>query len=383
MTSGRQPRGSRAAISVSPIDDEQASTRPRHAPAPRRAGVPAWSRSDRARGARAPRSPSTTRRSNRDPRGRVAASTALMRFPLCASAMWPPRKRDEDRLRVVERGRAGGAVARVADRDRALERARRRRPRSLRTRAPSCATRAPTPSPSTRNDARRLLPPMLQRVQAEVRQRCRARMTADSEDSAHAIRLAPPTTPGSPVIGRRGDRRHHRRNRPVVRRRQVGRPVLRTVCVPTRDRRTPRRRRPPCRSRAPARRAVAAIASTAAGSGVETTTRPCASPKSSARRGSADQRPRSTVAPSGASSSITQHSASATARPPSLQSCAEAHRAVGRSPRAAPRSAARSAFEVAGRRRAGHVTVDPAQVLARAQFVGVARRAGRSRRPGA
>ena len=81
----------------------------------------------------------------------------------------------------------------------------------------------------------------------------------------------------------------------------------------------------------------------------------------------------------GASRSMIAHSASATASPPSLQSCAERTAPAAIASSSASMSA-RSRCEVAARRRAGDHAVDRAQVLAAAELVRRSRRAARSRR---
>ena len=64
----------------------------------------------------------TTRRWSPGPRGRARSSPAFTILPLCASAMWPPRERASTGCAFSMRGRARGAVARVAERERAQER---------------------------------------------------------------------------------------------------------------------------------------------------------------------------------------------------------------------------------------------------------------------
>ena len=249
------------------------------------------------------------------------------------------------RLRVVERRRAGGAVPRVADRDGADDDWRPRRTRP--TRGPSCARCARRRRRPTAHDPGRLLAAMLEGIQPEVRQRGCALMAPDSEDTAHELtpqgtgfRLqAQELMPRACVrrlIGCDRHFRHHGRHGAVIRRANASAPPPGTGAFRSSTTEQVAHLTDPPISAAgtPCR---LAIASTAAGSGVETITRPCASPKSSARSDSSDHALRSTNAPRADSSCITQHSASATASPPSLQSCAEATVPSADSLRAAPR----------------------------------------------
>ena len=92
ITSGRQPRGSRAAMRVSPMTmmRQYAPSTPSSASITRPSGVSAVERAMRCTSTSlsideakiAPCSSSANR-----------ISVALMRFPLCARAMWPPRER--------------------------------------------------------------------------------------------------------------------------------------------------------------------------------------------------------------------------------------------------------------------------------------------------
>ena len=159
------------------------------------------------------------RRSRPDSSSSRRSSVALMRLPLCASAMWPSREAREHRLRVLDRRRARRAVARVADRDAAVQRRDLASHRALGD-EPHAANGARPPVIVDGDDARRLLPAMLQRVQAEMHELRRHRCMPRTPNIPHMSR--------PPVVRMLLEYRrfathalHDRRNRVVIRAREL------------------------------------------------------------------------------------------------------------------------------------------------------------------
>ena len=231
------------------------------------------------------------------------------------------------------------------------------------------------------DDAGRLLSAMLQRVQPELGERDRVGMTVNAEDAAHRSDADRVARRARRHCARRGCADMMRRDRFVIRVGERGR----ADALELRDRRSSIVQRPvrgahDADDARPARRASRAIASTAAGIGRGDDDAPLRlAEEQRARAAAPSSATRSIVAPIWRARSIMQHSASATARPPSAQSCAERTTP----PRIASSSAsisARSRVEIAARRRAGDDAVNAREILAAAELVGVARRAGRSRR---
>src|SRR5439155_22144265 len=94
---------------------------------------------------------------------------------------------DHERLAVLEHGRAAGRVAVVADGEAAAEPRQDLLAEDLRYVAHAAV--ADEGLPVRGHDARRLLPPVLEGVEAEVRERRRLRMAEDADHAALLVEL--------------------------------------------------------------------------------------------------------------------------------------------------------------------------------------------------
>ena len=182
-TSGRQPRGSRAASSVSPIitRTQYAPSTPRSASASLAAGVSAVDMASRC---------TSTSESivelkmepallELDPELGGVGDVAVV----CERDV-PAAKTRQRGLRILDRRRSGGAVARVPDGHGAVERAHFIMVEPVRdeTERPDAAA---WPVVVDDDDARGLLPAMLQRIEPQTREFRGLGMSADADDTAH------------------------------------------------------------------------------------------------------------------------------------------------------------------------------------------------------
>src|SRR5206468_10608712 len=94
---------------------------------------------------------------------------------------------DHERLAVLEHGRAAGRVAVVADGEAAAEPRQDLLAEDLRHVAHAAV--ADEGLPVRGHDARRLLPPVLEGVEAQVRERRRLRMAEDADHAALLVEL--------------------------------------------------------------------------------------------------------------------------------------------------------------------------------------------------